>query len=173
MSSGMIIGLEMALVASGFLLPALHLVASKRASELAAQPVGVPPQRVALRAFTPGGLSSLRWVTAAGMVFCYAGWAAVRPTVPDEVAAVPSLVAMVVVLLRWVIRTDGGRTQAPEGALLHDPVVSVAALGARLRRIGVERALRGRPQIAYAPGPLRGVGPALLVPRALWRRLEL
>lgn len=38
----------------------------------------------------------------------------------------------------------------------------------------VAHALRGRSQIAYAPAPWRVVGPALrLVPRALWRRLEL
>ena len=97
-------GLELALVASGFLLravggaaaahvrvsgwfavvvaaAALHLVASKRASELAAQPAGVPPQRLALRSYTADGLRSLRWVTAAALVFCYAGWAAVgRPS---------------------------------------------------------------------------------------------
>lgn len=38
----------------------------------------------------------------------------------------------------------------------------------------VARALRGRAQLVYAPAPLRVLGPALrLVPRALWRRLEL
>ncbi len=143
-------GLELALVASGFLLralggaaaahvrvsgwfavvvatAALHLVASKRASELAAQPAGVPAQRVALQTYTAGGLRTLRWSTAAGLVFCYAGWAAVRPSPPDEVAALVSLVAMVVVLLRWVVQTDDGRTEAPEEVLLCDPVVRVAA----------------------------------------------
>lgn len=144
-------GLELVLVASGFVLralggavadtvrvsgwfvvvvgaAALHLAASKRASELAAQPAGTVADRVALRAYTPAGLRSLRWATAAGMVFSYAGWTAVRPNLPDEVAAALSLVAMLVVLLRWVVRTDDGGTEAPEDVVLHDPVVRVAAL---------------------------------------------
>ncbi len=135
--------LEMAIVAFGFLIRALvgaaaagvgvsewflavvsaaavHVVASKRASELSE---GGRESRPVLRAYTPARLRVLRLVSAAALVASYASWALARPGTLVAALAAASTVPVIVVVGRWTWRTERGGTGAPEQVLLEDPVV--------------------------------------------------
>ncbi len=135
--------LEMAVVAFGFVLRALvgaaaagvnasgwflavvsaaavHVVASKRASELRE---GGHESRPVLRAYTPVRLRVLRVASAVVLVTSYASWALARPGTLVAVLATASTVPVVLVVGRWTWRTERGGTAAPEQVLLEDPVV--------------------------------------------------
>jgi decaprenyl-phosphate phosphoribosyltransferase len=135
--------LELAVVASGFVLRALagaaaarvavsawfllvvtaaavHVVSSKRTSELR---VSDARSRPVLRHYSDAALRRVRAGSALLLLLCYAGWAATRPGVASVVPAVASLAAVAAVLQRWNRQTDQGLTGAPEEALVRDRVI--------------------------------------------------
>ncbi len=143
--------LELAAVASGFVLrllagaaaaavpvspwlvaatgaAALHVVCSKRSSELRTLGARAVRHRRSLRAYTPAGLRTAGQLTAAIAVASYLGWVCWRPTGPQFAAAVTSLVALAVLFGRWMRRTEAGGTGAPEDVVAHDRVVRGAAV---------------------------------------------
>jgi decaprenyl-phosphate phosphoribosyltransferase len=134
---------EMAVVASGFVLravagavaagvyaspafllvvtaAAVHLVASKRASELFDR---CQDSRPVLRAYTAESLRALRLLSAALLLLGYAGWALVRSGTLETVLAAVSVLPVALVLARWMWRTDRGETGAPEEVLVSDPLI--------------------------------------------------
>ena len=136
--------LEMAVVASGFLLRALAgaaaarvpvsgwfllvvstaavlVVAAKRSSELLEVGSGSRP---VLRWYNRRALRRLRLSCSVVLVLAYLGWALTRPPVAAAmVLAVLSVVPLVAVVVRWGTQTDDGATGAPEEVLIHDRVV--------------------------------------------------
>lgn len=135
--------MEMGVVAAGFVLRALagaaagqvrvsgwfllvvsaaavHVVASKRASELLA---GAGAARPVLAAYSWGRLRALRRGSAVLLVAAYAGWALSRSGTTATVLAAVSTVPVVAVLVRWMRATERGGTGAPEQVLVRDRVV--------------------------------------------------
>ncbi len=135
--------IEMAIVASGFVLravagavaagvyasewflvvvsaAAVHVVASKRASELLHQRQDARP---VLRAYTAYSLRSVRLASAALLLLAYVGWALARSGTLETVLAAVSVLPVALVLARWIWCTDRGETGAPERVLASDPLI--------------------------------------------------
>jgi decaprenyl-phosphate phosphoribosyltransferase len=140
--------LEMAIVASGFVLRTLagaaaarvdasewfllvvtaaacFVVAAKRGSEITnAQTKGRP----VLATYTQDRLGRLRLGAATTLVTGYTGWALLRPDGASSVLALISAFPIAVVTVRWERLTRVGRTGAPEDVLLSDAWVATGAL---------------------------------------------
>jgi decaprenyl-phosphate phosphoribosyltransferase len=139
--------LELAVVASGFVLRALAgaaaagidasewflvvvtsaalvVVAGKRTSELLRDRIQARP---ALRGYGLRHLRALRWAASFALVAGYAGWAAFRPDPVTTWLAVASLAPLLLVLSRWERNTSFGETGAPEDVLLSDRWVRLGA----------------------------------------------
>ncbi len=143
--------LEIAIVASGFVLralagaaatgipvsawfmlvvssAALWVVASKRASEQLEVPDSPHSVRPVLARYRPSQLRLIRAVVGCTVGLAYAAWAWQRPTVAATALAMLSLVPLLTVLLRWARQTERGLTGSPEHVILHDPVVRLGVL---------------------------------------------
>lgn len=138
--------LEMAIVASGFVLraiagaqaarvpasgwflvvvtaAALLVVGSKRASERLALRSDPGAIRPVLRSYSNRALQGVRSVSACVLVLAYTGWVLEGPRGLAGVFAGLSTGPVVVVVGRWLRRTDAGGTEAPERVLFSDRVV--------------------------------------------------
>lgn len=140
--------LEMAIVASGFVLravagaqaarvpasvwflvvvsaAALLVVGSKRSSERLAVRSDPGAIRPVLRSYSNRALQRLRSACAYLLVLSYAGWVLEGPRGLAGVFAGLSAGPVIVVVGRWLRRTDDGGTEAPERVLFADRVILV------------------------------------------------
>ena len=135
--------LELAIVASGFVLRALAggiaasvpvsawfllvttaaavlIVVSKRLSEAIEAPTDPGRIRPVLRRYRLKDLRRVQIAAAGLLLLSYAGWAATRPTTASAVFAGVSLLPVSAVVWLWIRRSDQGRAGAPEDLLLGD-----------------------------------------------------
>lgn len=140
--------LELAIVASGFVLraiagaqaarvpasawflavvtaAALLVVGSKRSSELLTLHSDPGAIRPVLRSYSHRALQRVRSVCAVVLVLAYTGWVLGGPRGLAGVFAGLSVGPVVVVVGRWMRRTDAGGTEAPERVLFADRTVLV------------------------------------------------
>lgn len=143
--------LELAIVASGFLLRALAgafavsvpvsswfllvvtaaavmITVSKRLSEVIQTPASPGTVRPVLNRYRLVDLRRAQGVAAAVLVLAYAGWAVARPTVASGLCAGGSLVPMMAVMWLWIRRSEQGRAGAPEDLLLGDRTMALLVL---------------------------------------------
>lgn len=144
--------LELAIVASGFVLRALAggvvgavpespwfllvvaaaaalIVVSKRLSEIIEVPGDPGTVRPVLRRYRLTDLRRLRAAAASLLILGYAGWAITRPTAASTAFAGLSLLFLTAVVWLWIRRSDQGRAGAPEDLLVGDRTVLVLVLG--------------------------------------------
>lgn len=105
---------------------ALAVAAGKRASELSRAGEG---GRSVLREYTPGFLAQVQTLGAGGALVAYVLWAFELSGVDGSLAVELSAVPFALALLRYLLLSAHGRTEAPEEAILSDRVL-VAAVAA-------------------------------------------
>ena len=102
---------------------ALAVAAGKRASELArAGGAG----RSVLRDYTPGFLAQVQTLGAGGALVAYVLWAFELSGSDGSLAIELSAVPFALALLRYLLLSAHGRTEAPEEAILSDRVLGAA-----------------------------------------------
>lgn len=115
------------LLVTGF--GSLAVAAGKRYSELMDTPESDAPRRRSLAGYTPTYLRFVWTMTAAIAVTTYCLWV-VEVGQPESSApwALISIIPFVLAFLRFGVDLDAGRTQAPEEAVLGDPILLVLGL---------------------------------------------
>lgn len=114
---------------------ALAVAAGKRASELArAGDAG----RSVLRDYTPGFLAQVQTLGAGGALVAYVLWAFELSGGDGSLVVELSVVPFALALLRYLLLSAHGRTEAPEEAILSDRVLAAAgAAWALLFAVGI------------------------------------
>lgn len=110
------------LLVTGF--GSLALAAGKRYAELTADPDSAHERRRSLAGYTPTYLRFVWTMSVAVTITTYCLWV-VEAGQPDGVApwALLSIIPFVLAVLRYGVDLDAGRTQAPEEAVLGDPLL--------------------------------------------------
>lgn len=115
------------LLVTGF--GSLAVAAGKRYSELIDTPESDAPRRRSLAGYTPTYLRFVWTMAAAIAVTTYCLWV-VEVGQPESSTpwALISIIPFVLAVLRFGVDLDAGRTQAPEDAVLGDPILLVLGL---------------------------------------------
>lgn len=114
---------------------ALTVAAGKRASELSR---AGGEGRAVLRDYTPGFLSQVQTLGAGGALVAYVLWAFELSGGDGSLAVELSVVPFALALLRYLLLSAHGRTEAPEEAILSDRVLAVAGVAwAALFAVGI------------------------------------
>lgn len=115
------------LLVTGF--GSLALAAGKRFAELSDDPQFAHERRRSLAGYTPSYLRFVWTMAVAVTITTYALWV-VEVGQPDSTLpwALLSIIPFVLAILRYGVDLDAGRTQAPEDAVLGDPVLLVLGL---------------------------------------------
>lgn len=115
------------LLVTGF--GSLAVAAGKRYSELIDTPESDAPRRRSLAGYTPTYLRFVWTMAAAIAVTTYCLWV-VEVGQPESSApwALISVIPFVLAVLRFGVDLDAGRTQAPEDAVLGDPILLILGL---------------------------------------------